>query len=334
MGHRGFTRASTLAHIVDVIAESGGSPERVFQRADLPLMIQHSPDALVPLRDHFGLLLLSGRELKDELFGARLGQMVTMDNLGTYGRWVAMAPTLLDGLRRANSSLAYMLQSATALVLRVKGRRAIWTYESLDSAIEGRQQNEILALFHMVAICRSFLGADWRPDLAVVSGQPVSASGELEQLFGTDVLFHEGTGGLVFDRQLLAARRPKSVCDGLSMSELDRALSVPAPGDFEGSVAALIDLELLEKLPTLDWAAAKLGLSPRSLQRQLGQRGTRFSELVQAALEKRAFDLLINSDLSITEIATSLGYSDSAHFTRAFKRWTGQAPQVWREDSA
>jgi AraC-like DNA-binding protein len=34
--------------------------------------------------------------------------------------------------------------------------------------------------------------------------------------------------------------------------------------------------------------------------------------------------------LTLTEISTKLGYSDQAHFTRAFRRWTGDAPRVHR----
>ena len=120
MGRKGFTRASTLGPIADVIRGAGGSPQHVFARADLPLSLIQTPEVFVPLKDHFNLLLQCAIELGDELFAARLGQLVSVNDLGTYGRWVVRAPTLLESLNRANRSLTHLLQSATVLSLHVE----------------------------------------------------------------------------------------------------------------------------------------------------------------------------------------------------------------------
>ncbi len=44
-----------------------------------------------------------------------------------------------------------------------------------------------------------------------------------------------------------------------------------------------------------------------------------------------ARDLLENTDLTISEIARSVGYADPAHFTRAFARANDLSPKGYRE---
>lgn len=42
--------------------------------------------------------------------------------------------------------------------------------------------------------------------------------------------------------------------------------------------------------------------------------------------------LLAESDLSVTEIARRVGFSDGAYFSRRFSRATGASPSVWRKN--
>lgn len=44
----------------------------------------------------------------------------------------------------------------------------------------------------------------------------------------------------------------------------------------------------------------------------------------------RVIDFLGNEDLTLTDIAFLLGFSEQSSFTRTFKRWTGQAPNNYR----
>jgi len=88
---------------------------------------------------------------------------------------------------------------------------------------------------------------------------------------------------------------------------------------------------MLDRMPSLRWIAARVGMTERTLQRQLAAKGTPFSDLVRGALLQRAFELLLDDSRSITQIAAQLDYSDAAHFSRAFRRWTGLSPQAWRE---
>lgn len=74
----------------------------------------------------------------------------------------------------------------------------------------------------------------------------------------------------------------------------------------------------------------RLNISARTLQRRLNDWGISFEELVDEYRRERALKLLLHVDRSILEVAYSLGYSDPAHSTRAFRRWTGMSPKSYR----
>ena len=331
MRQTGYTRASTLGPIAEVVAAAGGSIDRVFRHADLPLGLLELPDTLLPLRDHFRLLMVASRELHDEVFAARLGRQTSVAGLGVFGRWVTQAPTLLEAIHRAGTSLPHMLQNATQLVVRSHGNEIHWSYELTDPAREGRQQNEMLAIWYMIAVVRHFAGGWWLPSRIVFGSLPTRLRRPIGELMGTDTAIGDAASTIVFDRQLLTAVNPNlGQGDGLTASELGRIFDLPDPEDLPGRLSVLIELELLDRRPTLSRIGNRTGLARRTLQRRLSEFGLSYSDLLRNALQRRAVRLLCQTDRTIAEIASVLGYDDPAHFSRAFERWSGVPPTGWR----
>ena len=58
--------------------------------------------------------------------------------------------------------------------------------------------------------------------------------------------------------------------------------------------------------------------------------GCEASAVIHARVKTEAKRLLLYTMLNVTEIATTLGYGDSAHFSRMFRQATGLAPAEWR----
>ena len=46
---------------------------------------------------------------------------------------------------------------------------------------------------------------------------------------------------------------------------------------------------------------------------------------------EKAMQLLAETELSVSEVAASVGYISSAHFSHLFKKMTGIAPSEWRD---
>lgn len=84
------------------------------------------------------------------------------------------------------------------------------------------------------------------------------------------------------------------------------------------------------RFPSLDVVARLLGMSSRSLRRHLRAAGTSFQALRDRARHAHATTLLASSMLPIGEIASALGYARVTGFLRAFRRWSGLSPAVYR----
>jgi AraC-like DNA-binding protein len=329
----GFTRASSLGPIADFMDRQGGSISRVLRDVDLPFALLEQPEIVVPLREQFRLLERAARETGDDYFGARLGQVVKSPQLSAFGAWVCSANTLGQAMKRAHAGLNVMLQTSTNLYVLHREGRVRWSIEFVEPETDGRHHNELLGVGYMMDVVRGYAGLRWRPDVvmtALPSGEPRRA---LEEIFGANVSNGHAMSAIEFDAALLG----KSVYrTNTSHDEagLQNEPAVPGRDDTLATIAAVTDLALHEGYPRIDWVAAKLGTTRRSLQRHLGTQGTTFNGLVEDTLFRHAKTLLARNDVPVTDIALRLGYADPAHFTRAFRRWSGVTPTAFRNAAA
>ncbi len=70
-----------------------------------------------------------------------------------------------------------------------------------------------------------------------------------------------------------------------------------------------------------------LYLSTRTFNRRLSEAGISYSNICNAVKKEKAIHLLSSTNTPIGEISRQLGYTESANFSKAFKRWTGSSPK-------
>lgn len=90
------------------------------------------------------------------------------------------------------------------------------------------------------------------------------------------------------------------------------------------SVQALVWTSV-SRLPSLEAVAEQLGLTSRTLRRRLQERGSSYQQILDSVREAVARDYLLNTELSIEQIAVLVGFSEATTFRSTFKRWTGQS---------
>jgi AraC-like DNA-binding protein len=122
---------------------------------------------------------------------------------------------------------------------------------------------------------------------------------------------------------------PEAVRRFVAQCERERLLIDPGGADLVERVRSAL-VRRADGFPDLDAVAAKLALSVRTLKRKLRERGYGYRVLLNEARLREARRMLRDPDLHIAQISESLGYSDPACFTRAFRRWSGITPSEAR----
>lgn len=78
------------------------------------------------------------------------------------------------------------------------------------------------------------------------------------------------------------------------------------------------------RFPSLDEAAAEVGVSGRTLRRRLREQGETFQSVLDSTRADIAMQYLTSTDLTVQEVASLVGFTEASNFARAFRKWTGR----------
>ena len=112
-----------------------------------------------------------------------------------------------------------------------------------------------------------------------------------------------------------------------ALSSEARVEKEPITSRARKAVEAVI---LAGQAPSLGRIAAALSMPPRTFQRHLKKAGANHRNLAQQARFELARRLLVETSSPVHEVASKLGFADSSHFSRFFRRMSGVSPQVYR----
>jgi len=85
---------------------------------------------------------------------------------------------------------------------------------------------------------------------------------------------------------------------------------------------------------SIEEIAGRLGVSVRALQRKLKEEEMSFRKIKETIRKALAEKYLLDESLSIQEVSDLLAYSERSAFEKAFKKWYGKNPNVFRKDNA
>lgn len=102
------------------------------------------------------------------------------------------------------------------------------------------------------------------------------------------------------------------------------------------SFTGLVRQKLYQAIPSGEFSiediAQTLGISSRTLQRNLSSEGTKFNQELQTVQKLLALSYLKKSGISTDEVAYLVGYAEVSSFSRAFKKWTGKTISQYKQE--
>jgi AraC-like DNA-binding protein len=95
----------------------------------------------------------------------------------------------------------------------------------------------------------------------------------------------------------------------------------------------LLRPQLLGEAPSMESAAAAMGLGPRTLRRRLAAEGLTFEAVRDDVRFTVAREFLDMTRLPVGEISAALAFASHSAFDQAFRRWSGTSPSGWRRQA-
>ena len=292
------------------------------------------PDAGVPLAAFHALLRFTLDRTQDPGLGLRIASAIDLRTQGFWGYAMLSSSSMHERVER---HLRYQpLRFPCELSFRVEGETSV-----LDVTHRATPTELVPIVLDWAFACACIQMArqmqSSRAPIALWLGYAEqSYHHALRALVAGNVTFDAPYNRLTFaTRELDRPLAGDPHLGRLAVGQLEQRLAEQhkqLPQDTLAQVRQRVRARLAVD-PSLERVAHDLGVSARTLRRQLSAYGVSFQALLEEERRAHALAALVETDATIDVVAARLGYSESANFRRAFRRWTGMSPGAFRAAS-
>ncbi|MBY5929605.1 AraC family transcriptional regulator [Halomonas sp. DP8Y7-3] len=323
-----MVRAAALTGYPTLLSELGGSAHQALARLSLPGDYLDRPDRLIPVATKIDLLELGAQLSGCRHFGLLLGRHQNISMLGMVGLLIQQCDTLREAMVTIADQIGRHVQG---LEVRLEERddqaHYHFTYRVPGYIRPSRQHNDN-TLMGAYNILTFLYGEPIKLRAVYLCGEEPKDLEPYTQQFHAALRFNHPENTLVFDRHCLdhAIAGGSPALRRLINSLLHRHRWDDIESKVEWIITNLLPLDQV----SLEAVATALDVPPRTLQDRLLKRGLSFQHLLDRVRMRSAQVYMLDTHLSLTEIADLLGYSQLSALTRSFKRVMGESPAQWR----
>jgi AraC-like DNA-binding protein len=294
-----------------------------FKKFKLPIEID-DPEGLLPLKPFFQLIniLAIDEEMPD--FGSFVAQTTPWHKVMSLGPLIESSENL-GNLLQTFCEIASSQSSLVKFTLADEVTGSCFCYS--DRPIyKGDIQMELYRITSMIQLVQLASGPGWSPKFVRLNMPTNAAVKDCPLIRKGTVSYSQVDSAISIPAKLLKLPVQMDIPPSLS---LGTGRNASRYAEYADSVRQIIDSYASVGSMTIEDLAWLTDQSVRTLQRRLKSAGLNFNVLINEARYRHARDKLRNSNMSVAEIGKLLGYSDPAHFSRAFRRWSGSSPSAF-----
>jgi AraC-like DNA-binding protein len=185
-----------------------------------------------------------------------------------------------------------------------------------------------LAMSIWMSACRLNYGQDLNPVEVNFIHSQLACGKKYESYFRAPIKFDAETDSITFPADAVDKRLPIGNPHLAALS--DQYIATYLADLDKNNIVQRVKGAIIEMLPSGgvsdEKVAKRLNMSSRSLQRKLQGAHTTFGRLLGEVRKEIAEHYIHDSNVSLSEIAFVLGYSEYSSFWRAYKRWKKVSP--------
>lgn len=342
--------AGLVQGLLDFVKGCGLDPKPLAEAVGIDFKSRIDPDGRMPLSVYVNLLQAAKLAAGDPALALRYGEQVGMSLVSIVGLIMEASPTMGEAfaqMQRYNHITTEIdnVHDSPRFVLTMQEGKLLM----LDQWSELAQWPELIegAFARLVCGPRRFLSEPHVLAAHFAHPEP-SYVGVYEEVFKCPLKFNAKQNALQLHPEITSwkvAQSPQYVfgvltqhADGL-LAELDAPATGQTSTTTQSASSAKNTKNQVEETiktiahmgeVTIDMVASRLGMSRQTLFRKLAKEGTSFTKVLRGLRESLAKQYLSETEISVNEVAYLIGFSESAAFSRAFKRWTNRSPGEYR----
>lgn len=265
------------------------------------------------------------------------GTKLHLTAYGMYGYALLSSPTIRDYF---NFGVKYHPLATPTLNMtwRETKESAIFEFKEIHSYIKNIKIKYFLIQQQMaqnVTHIRDVVGKTQLPTKALLTYSGVGVEKIHEHYLGCECHFNQKTNELHFPQSILD--QSPLLGNQLSIKLLQETCNqllgrTKMSSGVSGEVYQILMMSP-NSFPNMESVANQLCITSRTLRRKLSAEASSYRAILDDARCTLATEYLVTTKMNMDDIATRLGFSDSAHFRRAFRRWTKKTPYQVRKES-
>lgn len=332
MNHPTVSASGTLALAHYLIDRHKVQPAELEAALGHAISDLQNPDYRLPAQDHYQLWEFALERTGDPALGLKVGEVIDPDRMGLMGHIFFNSDTI--GLAIDQYLKLHRLVNEAVRISRVREGdwvRLVWEVEGPEYYCQADMERTLSA---SVTRARHFIHPRLEIDQMTLAHARPAWSDEYQRIFQCPLVFDADQVSLRFASRYLDWKLPhrNPYVYGALLGHVNRLLAHMSPRrQVSRKVRRLIARQLPRGSVEADQIAEQLHMSRQTLYRKLKHEGHGFQELVEEVRRERALRYVAGDRYALSEIAFLLGFSELSAFSRAFKRWTGEAPARYRQ---